>query len=43
VNDDRLQIERVGERTIRPLSVEIDWQKQISAWKKLLSSETLSA
>ncbi|MDP3920982.1 MAG: zinc ribbon domain-containing protein [Candidatus Omnitrophota bacterium] len=43
INGDRLQIERIGERTIRPLSVEIDWQQQISAWKKLLSSETLSA
>lgn len=43
INGDRLQIERIGERTIRPLSVEIDWQKQISAWKKLLSGEALSA
>lgn len=43
ITGDRLQIVKIGERTIRPISVEIDWQKQTNAWKKLLSGETLSA
>jgi len=34
---DPSRIAKIGERTIRPISIEVDWQKQLEAWEQLIS------